>query len=315
MRSLTCFFLIALTLLAFALPLHPQAVLSDTFKLETLDKAQITVLVDNSSNGTNCLGEWGAAFLIETGQQQILFDTGGGRTLLENAAALQVDLSKTEAIIISHGHGDHTEGLEKALQACGKVELYVHPAAFATRYWQLGTQKGSFEFPFTPQKLEASIKKLYETTKPVKLGQTILITGEIPRISEFEDTGIGGMVFMDQEMKIQDQVRDDQALIFRVPEGMVVVLGCAHAGVINTLEYINLLTGGGKIYAVIGGSHLISASPERMQKTIAYFQQHDIAKIMLGHCTGIKAFSELSCALPGRCSWPGAGTRIKFGGW
>jgi 7,8-dihydropterin-6-yl-methyl-4-(beta-D-ribofuranosyl)aminobenzene 5'-phosphate synthase len=281
--------------------------------LPVLSKVDIRVLVENMAGNPSVLGEWGLAYLVETGGHRILFDTGGGQTLFGNARAMGVDLSKIEAIVISHGHFDHTGGLEKTLTMCGPIDLFIHPAAFATRYWKEGSTVQAEVTPIPRNQLNSRVRALHETTKPTAVCEGVMVTGQIPRRAEFEDTGLRGVVFLDADLKTPDLILDDQALFFRVPEGVVIVLGCAHAGVVNTIQYISELTGEKRIYAVMGGTHLISASDDRIQKTIAALRQFDIQKIMLSHCTGVNAYAEIARAFPGRCSWPGAGSRVHFG--
>jgi 7,8-dihydropterin-6-yl-methyl-4-(beta-D-ribofuranosyl)aminobenzene 5'-phosphate synthase len=103
-------------------------------------------------------------------------------------------------------------------------------------------------------------------------------------------------------------------VFFQVPEGAVILLGCGHAGLVNTMRYVSELLGRDRIYAVIGGTHLIGASPMRIQKTIEALKKYDVQKIMLSHCTGVQSYAALAGALPGRCSWPASGTQIQFGG-
>jgi len=141
-----------------------------------------------------------------------------------------------------------------------------------------------------------------------------MVTGQVPRTTDFEDTGVGGFIYLDADLKTPDLVPDDQAIFFRVPEGVVVILGCAHAGVVNTARYAMKLSGAEKIYAVMGGTHLLSASPQRMQATIEAFRQMGIERILLGHCTGVNSYAQLAGAFPGRCSWPPTGAKIHFGG-
>lgn len=282
--------------------------------LPVLPGVDIAVLVENMAGNPSVLGEWGLAYFIETGGHQILFDTGGGKTLLANAQAMGVDLSRIEAIVISHEHFDHTYGLEKTLEVCGPVDLFIHPEAFVTRYWKWGERVETHGMPIGRDQLKSRVRALHETTKPAAVCEGVMVTGQIPRITDFEDTGLKQIAFLDPEMKTFDTILDDQAIFFRVPEGVVIVLGCGHAGVVNTIEYVSELTGEDKIYAVIGGTHLVSASPERMEKTIAAFRQFGLQKIMLFHCTGVNAFAELAKAFPGQCSWPPAGSRVHFGG-
>jgi len=281
--------------------------------LKTLPRVNITVLVENRAGSIPVLGEWGVSFLLETDNHQILFDTGGDNALLHNVKALSVDLSKTDAIVISHGHVDHTGGIEKALANCNAVDFYIHPAAFQTRYWKRASQIQEMAFPISRQEVQQKVRSLYETKQPTVVCDGMMVTGEIPRRTEFEDTGLRGRVFLDRGLKTPDSILDDQALFFRVPEGVAIVLGCGHAGVVNTIGYVCELLGVSKVYAVIGGTHLVGASAHRIQKTIDAIQKYDIQKIMLMHCTGIEAYIKLANAFPGRCSWPGSGTRIQFG--
>jgi 7,8-dihydropterin-6-yl-methyl-4-(beta-D-ribofuranosyl)aminobenzene 5'-phosphate synthase len=279
-----------------------------------LPGVDVTVLVENMAGDPSLLGEWGLSFLIETGKHRILFDAGGGRTLFENARALKVDLTKLDAIVVSHGHFDHTGGLEKALETSGPVDLFIHPAAFAPRYFKGRERVLREENGISRDELRGKARGLLETSAPTPVREGVMVTGQVPRTTDFEDTGVGGFIYLDADMKTPDLVPDDQAIFFRVPEGVVVILGCAHAGVVNTARYVMQLTGAEKIYAVMGGTHLLSASPQRMQATIEAFRQMGIERILLGHCTGVNSYAQLAGAFPGRCAWPPTGAKIHFGG-
>ena len=291
-----------------------QAPPSSQASLPVLRGVDVTVLVENMAGDPSLLGEWGLSFLIETGKHRILFDAGGGRTLFENAQALKVDLTKLDAVVVSHGHFDHTGGLEKALETGGPVDLFIHPAAFAPRYFKGRDRVSREENGISREALRSKARVFRETTQPTLVCDGVMVTGEVPRTADFEDTGVGGFIYLDQEMKTPDVVPDDQAVFFRVPEGVVVILGCAHAGVVNTARYVRKLAGAERIYAVMGGTHLLSASPRRMQATIEAFRELGIERILLGHCTGVNSYAQLAGAFPGRCVWPPTGARIHFGG-
>ncbi len=282
--------------------------------LPVLPGVDVAVLVENMAGDPALIGEWGLAFLIETGKHRILFDAGGGRTLFENARAMKVDLTRLDAIIVSHGHFDHTGGLEKALETSGPVDLFIHPGAFAPRYFKGRERVVREENGISRDVLRGKSRGFHETTGPALVREGVMVTGEVPRTTAFEDTGVGGFIYLDADMKTPDLVPDDQSLFFRVPEGVVVILGCAHAGVVNTVRYVMKLTGAEKIYAIMGGTHLLSASNQRMQATIEAFREMGIERILLGHCTGVNSYAQLAAAFPGRCAWPPTGARIHFGG-
>jgi len=245
----SCALIVAFAMMLAAPLIRSQPAPGLKSQLKVLPRVTITVLVDNLVADGRVLGEWGLAMLIETGQRRVLFDTGGGRVLADNARALGVDLSKVDAIVISHGHDDHTAGLSKALEATGKTDVFAHPAVFRTTYWKEGSRGVPYTMPVSREQLNMRARRVVETAGPTLVTDGVMVTGAIPRVTDFEDTGITTEAFIDEAMKTPDTVPDDQALFFRTPEGVVILLGCGHAGVVNTMRYVSALLGENRISA------------------------------------------------------------------
>jgi 7,8-dihydropterin-6-yl-methyl-4-(beta-D-ribofuranosyl)aminobenzene 5'-phosphate synthase len=148
------------------------------------------------------------------------------------------------------------------------------------------------------------------TSSPTEVLPGMFLTGEIPRKTAYEDTG--GRFFLDAACTRPDPLLDDQALYFDTREGTVVVLGCGHAGVVNTIERILELTGGKPIHALIGGMHLLSASPDRMDRTLQALRNWNIKKLYPAHCTGMAAVTKLWNAFPQGCAMCPVGTSLVF---
>ncbi len=272
----------------------------------------VTTLIENSVYARGLLAEHGLAFHIQAGQRSLLFDTGQSDLLLRNALKLGVNLAETEAVVLSHGHNDHTGGIGAVREAAPKGRLFFHPAALSPKFIRdagganrsIGMNETSAEI------LRKASEAVVRTSEPTEVLDGVFVTGKIPRQSAFEDTG--GPFFLDAACAQPDPLLDDQALFFDTPDGLVVLLGCGHAGVVNTLDYVQRLTGGRPIHTILGGLHLGTASSERMEKTIAAFRRWDIRQLAPGHCTGMSAMSRLWAAFPDRCSPCAVGVRIRF---
>jgi len=275
-------------------------------------KVKVTVVVENTVGVDGTIPEHGMCFWINTGATQMIFDTGQGGVLLNNARVLGIPLEQTECVILSHGHYDHTGGLKTVLQLSRNPKVYAHPAAFQPKF--VCNEYGQSREIGMPAMNEKSVRKLAGdvifTTRPTQIADRLFVTGEIPRITDFEDTG--GPFFLDGRCIKSDLFLDDQALFFESSKGTVVLLGCAHAGVINTLLYIQKFTHGKPIHAVIGGMHLLFASRKRMDQTIENLSR--INPDLLGpvHCTGKAATAELWEAFPQKCFSCPAGTSVEF---
>jgi len=275
---------------------------------------RITVLVENTAGKHGLMAEHGIAFWIETESGFILFDTGQGlqNVLAGNAKNLHAPLDRTEAIVLSHGHYDHTGGLRCVLNVAEFPRIYAHPAAFQPKY--IRDHDGAARFigihPQIAEEIRSRAKEVIFTPKPTEISHGIFVTGEIPRVTEYEDTG--GAFFIDKALSELDPLTDDQALFFKSVHGTVIILGCAHAGVVNTLLYISSLTDNMPIHAVVGGMHLGSAPPQRIRRTIAAFRKLQVEKLGPCHCTGLEATIRLWSEFPARCIPCKVGTMLEF---
>jgi len=243
---------------------------------------RITVLNDEKPG--KCPAEHGLSFLVEDGEK-ILFDVGPSDIFARNAATLGIDLGEVGAIALSHGHWDHTNGL-KFIK--GK-KLICHPDCFARRF-----RKNDKEYNGVPITLEEAKKQFHLalTTKPYKLGESILFLGEIPRLNDFEAKTTEFYL----EGGTDDFILGDSALAIKTKNGLVVIAGCSHAGICNIIEYAKKASGMGKVYAVIGGFHLLENN-ESARRTIEYLKKEKIAKIYPSHCVCDAAIGEMGKSL------------------
>ncbi len=267
---------------------------------------RIVILVDNTA-GPGLVTEHGLSMWIEFNGRRILFDTGQGQALVPNAATLGVDLSLADDIVLSHGHYDHTGGLAAALRYAPKARLHCHPGATTPRY---AIRNGTAKPIQMPRESMAALDRLPGgrldwVQGPVLLGERIGLTGPIARTHAFEDPG--GPFFLDPEGKRPDAIDDDLALWIGTDQGVIACVGCCHAGLLNTLDQIRQVAGDERIRAIIGGLHLLQASPERLDRTIDALKRSLPELIIPCHCTGDSATAALRAGLGSRVTPGSAG--------
>ncbi len=265
---------------------------------------KLTVLCDNNSLiDRYLLAEPGLSFFIEADGKRVLLDAGYSDVFLHNAVRLGINLRELDELVLSHGHVDHTWGLEPLIRLyleaaieglrLKRPRLSAHPDCFVTRSEEHLPEIGSLQ----------SLSKLNEqfmlnlTPAPFRLTKSLHFLGAVPRRFAFEAMQPMGEI-RQSGLSIPDLIPDDTALACETGRGLVVITGCAHAGVCNTVEYAREVTGVDKVVDVIGGMHLLNASRERLEQTADYLEKLNLEAFHPCHCTDLQAKIALARRLP-----------------
>ena len=242
----------------------------------------------------------------------ILFDTGiSADGIVENAKRMGLELNEVEYVVLSHGHYDHFGGLVSALKTINKANLplIVHEDMLKTR--GNTSSNGTIRtYPEFPTREQLSSAQLINTKQPYLIGNgMILVTGEIPRETSFEKGFLQHRTLIDGIWQPDPLILDDRAIVLHVKgKGLVVISGCAHAGIINTIAYSQRITGEKNVYAVMGGFHLAGKDFEkRIQPSIKELIRISPKLIVPSHCTGWRAMSAIAAALPEAFVWNSVG--------
>lgn len=274
---------------------------------------KITTLSENSVAFAGLLAEHGLSVLIETDEASVLLDTGLSISVCHNAEALGVDLKAVDKIVISHGHHDHTGGLRDVLKKIRrKMDIIGHPDIMASKYAQReGHPPGYIGIPHDLRELEGLGANFVLNAGPVRISEKITTSGEIPMKTEYEEIDPFLKVKENGKM-VPDPLLDDRALFIRTGKGLVIILGCAHRGIINTIRHAQEVTGEKRVEMVIGGCHLMNSNEERVWQTIAALKELEVRKIGVSHCTGLPAAAMMAGAFGEDFFFNTAGRRIEL---
>lgn len=257
-------------------------------------------------------GEHGFSCLVRTEAGSWLFDTGSGKTLLANLEALELEADRIDAVILSHGHYDHCGGLLPLLQKIGPRPVYSHSQIFTERFWQGQHEERAIGLPNSRSELESAGAMFRALDNFTELSPGLYFSGAIPRLDPFE-TGDPHLVRKQKEGEgwSRDEFVDDAALAIKTPKGLVVLLGCAHSGLINTVEYFRRALGQPRIHSIVGGMHLGPASDEQFAATVDYLRQLDFDRLGVSHCTGQVRSAQLHAHFPNKVFFANVGTTVK----
>ncbi len=258
---------------------------------------RITILSDNKVVALRPQGlkaEWGFSALVE-GKEVLLFDAGQCGVAFENLLLLERPMPKK--IVLSHGHYDHTGGLLPFLRK--DVKIYAHPDAFLPRYY-----KGDYVgIPFLKDRI---LGEVVEHTEPVEVSKGVWALGEIPR--RYETALLKDSYIVRDGRKEEDEIKDDQSLAVKTDGGVLLLLGCCHSGLRNTIEWAEEVVGD-EVRYIVGGTHLIAYAPEKIKEIVSSLDFEFIAPC---HCTGLKAEFLLMRILGERFRMVGSGSVIEL---
>lgn len=249
---------------------------------------KITILVNNYTRGNKFRAEHGLSLLLENEKSgsAILLDTGASAdVLLHNAKILGVDWNRLSAVVLSHGHWDHTGGLDALYAELNRpVPLMYHPDAFLPK----ASSKPSFHSIGTAYPASGNAIA-FPSRNDTRLADDLWVTGEIPRTFSLDREASANFLQIKGDVFQEDPVMDDRSLVIEKPgEGFFLVTGCCHSGLVNTLDYVKGKSADKKVLGVIGGIHTIGASADRLNATIGRLKEEAPGFIAPIHCTGAK---------------------------
>lgn len=277
------------------------------------DRTRITILVDNEvSPGFDLGAEHGFAALVERGSERILFDTGQGHALEKNASALGISLTGLSLIVLSHGHYDHTGGLSVAAALNPGIRVVGHAAIFSphVKVDEAGKKPRKIGIPDSRNGLETAGAVFSLVSDAGYIAAKVWFSGRVPRVYETRSdkrlaTIVDGNI-------VPDPLEDDCSVVVDTASGLVLMLGCAHAGVRNILEHARASLGIDRIFAVIGGTHLGMSDKSETLAAIEAFERFDVQILAPLHCTGSVPKAVLKAHFRDRFRDAAAGTVFEF---
>lgn len=290
---------------------------------------KLTILVENTVRQCGLLAEHGLSIWLENDQNKVLFDAGQTDVFVRNAAQLGIDLKQAQSIVLSHGHYDHGGGIPHFPSANHAMTLVIHPDSLLPRFSLapkpvLANRNVQQDNPSQPDQPPRSIGlpwqlrdisrlgiRVIENRTTREIGHNLYVCSGVVSTNDFEVPQSSIVIEQDGRL-VPDAMAGEQMLVCTCPHGLVVLLGCAHPGVVNCLEQVRRVFGSLPILGVVGGMHLEQVSPERLKRTLDYFDQLKIRRIVPLHCTGRFASQALYERLGDRVIFASTGDQLVF---
>jgi len=265
----------------------------------------LQILIDNTALSTDMASEHGLSMAIDGPQGLWIWDTGASPAFVDNARRLGVDFSAASGVALSHGHWDHTGGLETLRSAGCSAPVFLHEHCLASRY-SIHPDKPLREIGWRGGRDD----NLHFVSQQAELAPGLQLHTDIPRAPDrFQAVQD---FYLDEQGTRPDTVPDDAALLLKTQRGPALILGCCHSGLANTLEALRQRSGVQAVHTVVGGLHLHDAPAAAVDETEQALREFGVERVFAGHCTGDDALAELSRRLPGRVQALGAGLRIEL---
>jgi 7,8-dihydropterin-6-yl-methyl-4-(beta-D-ribofuranosyl)aminobenzene 5'-phosphate synthase len=285
--------------------------MADQVEDEKIDGSlSIHICCDNTSSAAGFETEWGFAAAIRLPNGSLwLFDAGQSGAFVANGLRMGIDFRLAKGMVLSHGHYDHTGGIPALLQTGFSARFHAHPGCTQPRYT---LRAGNPPKPIgMPEKTVVHVRDLLTSLPPDgRLDSSLVVLSPIPRRAGLFQATAG--FFLDPHGITPDAVEDDLALLLDSPQGPVLLLGCCHSGLANTLYAAGEAHGIEQVHAIIGGLHLTGAGTKAVEESAAVIEEFGVREVYAGHCTGAAEMQELSALLPGRVKPLGAGRVLSF---
>lgn len=265
---------------------------------------KLSVIIDNTAHDRALAKEWGLAMAIETDEGMFLWDTGGSDELLNNAREMGIDLEQAGSVSLSHGHYDHTGGLESLMTGTAfSGEIIAHPRAFVDRYSVSSGESRAIGTRYTPE--------TFTSSGPVhELSQTLTLLTSIPRQPGLFQPVQG--FYFDTKGTKPDIIEDDAFIVAKTESGPVAILGCCHSGLGNSLLQAQSILGIDEFYAVVGGLHLYRATDDEIRETADFLDKFKVKHTFAGHCTGDEPLRKLAGFTNANVQPMGSGLMLGF---